>query len=184
MIVNCVCSAQLQGHGRTLKDLFLFADKVYNQRRPTMAVFKRSGSTIMVFTSMKCRIMGMPSISTSNPSLLLLDQVIEAQKSILASWSQEKFIQMNVVNFTITTSTMTHKLPKEINFYHYQNFLYFDLEIFCGAKFLFDTSGVGGIEFDGHVNVFSSGQVVVTGVKRQDTFDEILHLLYKKLVYK
>lgn len=185
VVVNCVCSAQLRSNddddGRTLKDLFLFADKVYNHRRPTMALFKRSGSTIMVFTSMKCRIMGFPTTITAannQTTTNLLDQLIDSQKSILTSWSLEKAIRLNVENFTLTTTTMTHKLPKQINFYHHEECLHFDLEIFCGAKFLFDGSS------SSHVNVFSSGQVVITGVKSQHEFDKIVHLLYEKLVYK
>lgn len=165
--MNLVCSAQLETE-KSFSSLLPFADRVYNHR-PTMLLFKRSGVSIMVFTSMKCRVMGLPQ--SEKPTL---DRLVELQRLILTTWAKEH--EMNVIHFKLTTSTMTHKLPSAVNFYKNEHCLHFDLELFCAAKFLSNDSC--------HVNVFHSGHVIVTGLKSEENMHTILTHLYRQLNYK
>ena len=174
-IVNVVCSAQLVvKEGKTLEDLFPFADKIYNHR-PTMAIFKRSGMTIMVFTSFKCRIMGLPIVHGERKSL---NDLMKMASSILRQWiceiKEDWGEDVGLIDFTFLTSTMTHKIPSLINFHKNQHCLNFDLELFCGAKF---TSAPPST----HVNVFSTGQVVATGLKSDTSMRRTIHQLYSLL---
>ena len=152
-IVNVVCSAQLETDV-TFQDFLEVADKRYTHR-PTMAVFKRKGTTIILFTSKKIRIMGLPSNCTNT----LEDLVDEHRKTIL-EWMNEFHYPLFLKCFTFNTSTMTHKIDAEINYFKNQHCLDYELEIFNAARFKQVTSC--------HVNVFASRYVVVTGVKHEE----------------
>lgn len=168
-IVNVVCSAKLQTD-ESFQEFLTLADKRFTHR-PTMAMYKRNGATIMMFTSKKIRIMGLSSAGDSSPPLL--EDRIRAHRKTLLEWINEFTWPIVIEEFTFNNATITHKLPTEINFFKNQHCLECELEIFTGAKFKQTESC--------HVNVFASGNVVVTGIKNCHQIASILNQLYSLL---
>lgn len=174
IVNNVVCVAQLQTE-KTFEEFLTAADKAYTHR-PTMALFKRRGATILIFTSKKLRIMGLPAGSSSSTSL---QNLVASHHQTLVDWILEfnSFPSISLQNFSLSSATMTHKVPALINFYKNRHYLEYELELFSGAKFKLPPSS------SCHVNVFSNGQVVATGMKSEQQMQQILHQLYSLMQF-
>ena len=167
--VNVISKAQLVTNW-TLDDFFKFADKKF-QHRPTMALFKRNGQSILLFTSLKCRCMGFPSNASKTNDTL--EEIIKKQHETLADFAREFVCLLS--NLTFVTSTMTYKLPFQVNYYKNIHCLQFDLEIFCASKFINNHSSI-------HINIFHNGIVIATGIKSQNQMIEIIRKINKEIV--
>ena len=78
-VTNVVVRAQIQSPlvKITLFDFMKYA-QVQFLHRPTMAKFRHQGVTILIFTSLKCRSMGLPSDCNNN-----LETIITKHTEIL-----------------------------------------------------------------------------------------------------
>lgn len=120
---------------KTYFELTKLAHKVY-KGKPAMVVFKTSKNTILVFRSLKGRIMGEPGASSESLAKM----------------------PFNVINLEIQTLTYTHKLAHEINLLKLSHPFHYEGELFPAGYY--KDAGI-------HVNIFHTGNIVLTGVKTE-----------------
>ena len=129
----------------TLEDLAPYAHTFY-QHKPRMIKYRHEGITILIFTSLRVRLMGGGETHAA-VLRLFLDSL---------PWP----IAVVGTELRLSNMTVTHHLPFCLNLHklisHHKHFST-ELEIFPAAKFLH-----GGRE---HVNVFHTGRIVITGVR-------------------
>jgi TATA-box binding protein (TBP) (component of TFIID and TFIIIB) len=141
-IVCSVYCGQLGGVEHiTLKDLATYAH-VHYQHKPVMVKFRSRNVTLLIFTNFKFRLMGGG----------------DAHMETLQDFLQPLPWNFVVTRISLTNTTAVHQLPYHINLHKLRNNDRFsvDMELFPAAKFRHN-----GRE---HVNVFHTGQVVITGV--------------------
>lgn len=138
VVSNLVFCGQLFPH-KALEDFIPIATKFYDHR-PRMIKFASCGITILVFTSLRFRLMGKGENHLSVLSEFLTLAKVEAR------------------NVTLTTMTITHRIPYQINLHKLDpRHFYMDSELFPAARWIHD-----GRE---NFNIFHSGSIVITGVK-------------------
>jgi len=147
MIITCrVLCGQLQsadGSPHTLEEFAPFATAFY-QHRPRMVKYRSGDVTILIFTSLKFRLMG-----SGSSHLVVLHDFLRR-----LPW------RMGFENFRLMTMTATHQLKGHVNLHklNRQKFRV-EQEIFPAAHWL---HGTGSGE---HFNIFHTGRVVITGVR-------------------
>ena len=133
-------SISVPGHMVSLEDLVPYASKFYNHK-PRMVTYCKEGVTILIFTSLKVRLMGKG----------------ESHKRVLHEFLRSLPWKARIGEMNCTM-TVSHSLEMCINLHkldrrHFQ----VELELFPAASLIHS-----GRE---HVNVFHNGKVVVTGVR-------------------
>ena len=161
---NVVVKAQLCCSTETLslKDFMPFASVQFTHR-PTMAKFYHSGLTILIFSSLKCRSMGLPDCTND------LNEIAEKHKEILRSFCKTFPWPLELTNISMSTSTVTHQILFPVSL-HAGYFLY-EPELFSAAK-------LRVVNESAHVNVFANGKVILLGIKSQEHAETLLHHLY------
>ena len=166
-VTNVVVRAQIHSPFKnlTLFDIMPYAD-VRFLHRPTMAKFRHQGVTILIFTSLKCRSMGLPSDCNND-----LETIITKHTEILKDFIKTAFPWCLLLsNVTLSTATATHQLTKPLVSLQTDYFM-FEPELFSGAKLRVKDSRA-------HVNVFGNGKVVCLGIKSNEHVQKLLHYLY------
>ena len=124
----------------SLEDLIPFGTHFYDHR-PRMIKFTRHGITLLVFTSLRFRLMGKG----------------EHHKSVLAEFLNSIPWKIEAKNLKLSTMTLTHGIPYQINLHKlYRQPFSLDSEQFPAARWIHE-----GRE---NFNVFHSGCIVITGV--------------------
>jgi TATA-box binding protein (TBP) (component of TFIID and TFIIIB) len=141
MIVNKIQSFQISCQIKYEQLDEYFATKNYSSR-PKMKKITLNSSTILIFPTMKARIMGTPS-----NQLETIDQLRCRLKA-------------NIFNLKVQSMTIVHNIGHPINLDELQKHPKFNYEpeLFCAAY----SSTLKNIP---HINIFHSGKVVITGVK-------------------
>ena len=165
-VANAVVRAQILSH---LENLTLFDFMVYAQKqflhRPTMAKFRHQGVTILIFTSLKCRSMGLPDHCNNN-----LEAILTRHKEILHDFITTTFPwTLQLQNVSLSTATATHQIshPVQLN----TDYFMFEPELFSGAKLRMTESA--------HVNVFGNEKVVLLEIKSHEHVQSLLRYLYE-----
>ena len=124
-----------------LEDLIPYTTKFYNHR-PRMIKYHKNGITILVFTSLRFRLMGKGDI----------------HKQILQDFLHMLPWKSHVGEMTCSM-TVSHQLPvKHINLHKLdRRYFQVEMELFPAAKLIHK-----GHE---HVNIFHSGKLIITGVR-------------------
>jgi TATA-box binding protein (TBP) (component of TFIID and TFIIIB) len=141
-------------HGEiiSLENLSPFAH-VFYQHKPRMLKYHQNEITLLIFTSLRFRLMGKGDAHM---------QVVEDFLHLLP-WNMcvSTRIQVNM--------TVTHKLEQNVNLHkllHNNNRFSAELELFPAAKFIHNGSE--------HVNIFHTGRIVITGVRDINKIQNIL----------
>lgn len=164
-VTNVVVRAQLHSSVITLslEDFMPFAHVKFINR-PTMAKFYYEGVTILIFTSLKCRSMGLPLNCTND-----LDLIIARHKEIIFDFTCKFPWALELRDVSLSTATVTHQMPFIVSLQ--ADYFTFEPELFCGAKLKINDRA--------HVNVFISGKVVCLGVKSKEHVQKLLSYLYE-----
>ena len=143
----------LPNHGEiiTLEKLSHFTH-VFYQHRPRMLKYNKNGVTLLIFTSLRFRLLG-----KGEAHLQLLEDFL-----LHLPWTIRVATQIQV------NMTVTHQLEKCVNLHRlsHNNRFSTELELFPAAKFIHT-----GRE---HVNVFHTGRIVITGVRDINKSQNIL----------
>ena len=165
-VTNAVVNGQLSSPSRKLhlNDFMPFAHSQFTHR-PTMAKFYHEGLTVLIFTSLKCRSMGLPTDISGNN----LNDIVRKHKQILLSFTKKFPWHLTLSDVSLSTVTATHQLPFPVSL-HSEHLLY-EPELFSAAK-------LRVVNDNAHVNVFANGKVVLLGIKSQEHADHLLDYLY------
>ena len=166
-VTNVVVRAQIlcPVNRLSLDDFMPFADIKFTHR-PTMAMFYFKGVTILIFTSLKCRSMGLP-LNCDND----LDLIIARHKEIMFDFIMKFSWPLEIQDLTLSTATatVTHQIPFTVSLN--TDYLMFEPELFSGAKLRVNDSA--------HVNVFGTGKVVCLGIRSKEHVQNLLSYLYE-----
>lgn len=135
------------------KDLIKFGDRFYSHR-PHMIKYQKDGITLLIFTSLKFRLMGKGCCH------------IQVLKNFLHSlpWYSQ-------IGPLTNSMTIVHQLPiQHINLYNLnKKYFQVELELFPAAKLLHS-----GRE---HVNIFHTGKIIMVGVRNVNNVTPLIELL-------
>lgn len=124
-----------------LSDLISFGHKFYSHR-PKMVKYQNDGITLLIFTSLRFRLMGKGDF----------------HKRVLETFLQS-LPWISQISAMTSSMTITHQLPLDhINLHKLdKNYFQLEMELFPAAKLLHS-----GRE---HVNVFHTGKIIIIGVR-------------------
>ena len=136
-----------------LEDLEKYSTKFYSHR-PRMIKYRKHGITILIFTSFKFRVMG-----KGDHHARILEEFLHSLpwKSTISEMTRNMTVSHHLPN----TNINLHKLDRD----HFQ----VEMELFPAAKLIH-----AGSE---HVNVFHSGNIVMTGVCELSRADHLIELV-------
>lgn len=144
---------RFQLHSRWSYEELAKKEYIQNYRgRPTMIKYKRHGSTIMVFTSLKARIMGNP------------DNHWQTVEEFC------KLSESSISGYNCQSCTVIHRVPFQIPLDKLPSCFRFEPEIFFAAYRIIENV---------HVNVFHTGKINITGTKSleeaQTVYDSFIY---------
>lgn len=145
-----------------LEDLAPFATHFY-QHRPRMIKYRNANVTLLIFTSLRFRLMG----SGESHWQVLND--------FLHSLPCGEELKVKKEDLVLSGMTVTHQLSrKNINLRSLNEDFRVELELFPAAQWLHGR----GKE---HINVFHTGSVVITGVTSIDKAEQLIAQLEQML---
>lgn len=134
-------SGQLYSEKR-LEDFVPYAERFYSHRPRMVKFHHRDGITLLIFTSLRFRLMG-----KGENHMKVLHEILKR-----LPWS------VTYGSIHLNSMTVTHQLPHPVNLYRLnRDHFRVEHEIFPAAEWIHDSNE--------HFNVFHSGCVVITGVK-------------------